>query len=87
MVENKDLIKGEIYVHENNNIFRWHEFHSSSCIGDNRKAYYKDQLFRNEDAKRIATPQEKHWLECCERLGKFVTFGESQLSFVREWIW
>lgn len=46
---------------------------------------YKDGGFAYDNI-RLATPEEKHWLEECIKLDKFISFEEAMKSFVPEYV-
>lgn len=40
----------------------------------------------NHRTYRLATPEEKHWLNCCITADKFITFEEAMKSFIPEYV-
>ena len=47
--------------------------------------FSKNNGFMYENA-RMATPEEKHWLESCVKLDKFITFEEAMKTFIPEYV-
>jgi len=84
-MDKQDLIKGEYYVAYNTNIFIWGITDSTYYLGNTCTDFQKKGgNFYN--AKRLATPEEKHWLDECIRLNKFITKEEAIKSFIPEYV-
>jgi len=78
MILNKDFIDGEIYEHDNGNIFKWNKAMdgSSFYIGSNKTTFYKGKAYTGENAVHIASDLDKQWLEACIIAGKTVPLKE-----------
>lgn len=78
MILNKDFIDGEIYEHENGNIFKWNTSLTAAnyYIGNNKSRFYKDKCFNGQNAECIASDIDKQWLEACIIAGKTVPLKE-----------
>jgi len=81
MIKRENFIDGEIYEHENGNIFKWNSNLKGSIyfIGNNKSDYTiprGDVDFKNTDAVHIASDLDKQWLEACIIAGKTVPLKE-----------
>ncbi len=92
-LEKKDLIIGEVYKHENGNLVKY-QFDGDingkikgSYIGNNANKFYKqpDNNFTISCLK-LATPEEKHWLNTCIEADKFISYEEAMKTFVPEYV-
>lgn len=89
-IKKEELIEGEIYKADNGsltyimkatkdlenvkNIPEYCEFMKHGCFNGS------DLTFTN------ATPEEKHWLNCCITADKFITFEEAMKTFIPEYV-
>jgi len=90
-LEKKDLIKGEIYTSNNGNIVQYEtEYYQTGIkgfyIGNNRSTFgkNKDNVF-NISKLRLATSEEKHWLEVCIAANSFISYEEAMKTFIPEY--
>lgn len=92
-IKKEDLIKGEIYRHDNGNLVQYlYDYNDIKIyghfIGDERNAFRKyndvESLFKIEKLK-LAEPEEKHWLLECIKLNKFITFEDAMKTFTPEY--
>jgi hypothetical protein len=93
-IKKEDLIVGEVYKHDNGNLVQYLD----TCddykiyghfIGDNRSnftTHYKAISPFKIGQLKIATTEEKHWLEECIKLDRFITFEEAMKSFGHEYV-
>jgi hypothetical protein len=90
-MEYNELIINEIYTHKNGNIVKYKNLTADNkvCgvyIGGNKNGlYYNSGNFKIKGLK-LATPEEKHWLNTCIQLDKFITFEEAMKTFVPEYV-
>lgn len=94
-IKKEDLIKGEIYTHQNGNIVKYEflNLDNQVCgkhIGQNKTRFCSDMikhqgLFKIKEL-RLATPEEKYWLKTCIEQDKFITFEEAMKSFIPEYV-
>lgn len=89
-IEKENLILNEIYTHENGNIVKYEYLNNfnqvcGKFIGGNKNNFCSDMQNHagrfNIDKLRLPTPQEKHWLESCIKLDKFISFNEAMKTF------
>lgn len=94
----QDLIKGEYYVGtyigNTTSEFIWkcytdksfnYEFRIITNWSENL-SFVKYGTHSWNDNIRLATPEEKHWLDECIRLNKFITKEEAIKSFIPEYV-
>lgn len=93
-IKKEELIKGEVYRHENENLVQY-LFDSNDTqihgyfIGDKRNVFrnYNDTISKFTINKlKLATPEEKHWLESCITANKFIEFDEAMKTFIPEYV-
>ena len=64
-------------------------FRGNATFISERLEFNKDQSWcykANHRTYRLATPEEKHWLNCCITADKFITFEEAMKSFIPEYV-
>ncbi len=92
-LEKKDLIIGEVYKHQNGNFIKY-QFDGDingkikgSYIGNNADKFYRqpDNNFTISCLK-LATPEEKHWLEVCIAANSFISYDEAMKKFIPEYV-
>lgn len=92
-IKKEDLIKGEIYRHNNGNLVQYlYDYDNTKVyghfIGDGRSIFknYNETIstFKIENLQ-LATSEEKHWLLECIKLNKFITFEEAMKTFIPEY--
>lgn len=91
MVENnikhKDLIKDNYYVAKSGNIFKYFGGNNASYYLGSADGFPPNQTFNGfgggfkHDQNRLATSEEKHWLNVCITNNKFITFKEAMKTF------
>lgn len=86
----KDLIQGEVYKHYNGNLIKFQEYSSKTTIigeylGDSCSFYvsYYDSSFTISNLS-VTSPEEKHWLEECIKLNKFISKKEALKTFIKK---
>ena len=92
-LEKKDLIIGQIYKHENGNIVKY-EFDgdSNNQIKGSYIGNKADKFYRKADSNftisflKLATPEEKHWLEVCIAANSFISYEEAMKTFIPEYV-
>lgn len=94
-IKKEELIKGEIYTHLNGNIVKYQYLDNTnnvcgSHIGENKNRFVSDLSIHtgsfNITELKLATSEEKHWLNTCIKLDKFITFEEAMKSFIPEYV-
>jgi len=92
-IKKEDLIIGEVYTHENGNICRCDQITNKYIIGkhlgNDRNEFGQPPKNPGNfciDQMRLATPEEKHWLNEAIRLDKFITFEEAMKTFIPEYV-
>jgi hypothetical protein len=83
MIEIKDLKIGEYYTHSNGNIFRWSNNISDFCLGNFKKNFYTNISF--DSALRLATKQEKQWLDLCIKHNRFMPQPKFKQNIYELW--
>ena len=100
-IKKEELIKGEIY-HVQDGDFWMIGLVTKSNNGDNNWSLRGDATYITSKNKfeintswayksdtrtyRLATPNEKHWLNCCITANKFITFEEAMKTFIPEYV-
>ena len=100
-IKKEELIKGEIY-HVQDGDFWMIGLVTKSNNGDNNWSLRGDATYITSKNKfeintswayksdtrtyRLATPEEKHWLNCCITANKFITFEEAMKTFIPEYV-
>lgn len=90
-MEYNELIKNEIYTHLNGNIVRYENLNSFNKVcgihigGFKSDLYYNNGNFNIKELK-LATSEEKHWLNSCITADKFITFEEAMKTFIPEYV-
>lgn len=86
-MEINELKEGDVFVAgvNLNYINKFNNDHKGKSINIHRDTghYYKDQGFTFTNLRK-ATPEQKHWLEVCEKADKFIPYDEAMKSFVKE---
>jgi len=89
-IKKEDLIIGEIYKSTTgSHIFKYVDKNGSdNFYCNNRSNFGKEKATVGKGLDNIinATPEEKHWLEECIKLDKFITFEEAMKSFIPEYV-
>ena len=88
-IKKEELIKGEIYKNTGNNIiFKCINDKTSYGIGFRiiNKYFVRNNWFSSNSEYLLATPKEKHWLNCCITADKFITFEEAMKTFIPEYV-
>jgi len=96
-IKKEDLIEGEIYKIFNNNIKQYvyfkqnyttnNQIHHLGFISEYNNYYVKEGYHGLLDPNfKITTSEEKHRLEECIKLDKFITFDEAMKSFIPEYV-
>ena len=76
-----DLIENEIYVCSNETILKWGKNDSTNSINESGE-YWNRPGFYNSDFKfKLATTKQKHWLNECIKLVKYISFEEAMKTF------
>jgi len=92
-IKKEELIEGEIYTHEKGNIFRCDQINNTIICG--KYINITQNVFRKPPENpgnfwikeiRLATSEEKHWLESCITADKFITFKEAMKTFITEYV-
>ena len=91
-IKKEELIIGEVYTHQNGNICRCDQITNTTICGkyinitdhEFRKPPENPGNFRINEM-RLATSEEKHWLNCCITANKFITFEEAMKTFIPEY--
>jgi len=90
-IKKEDLKEGDIFVTQlsyNNFLNKYGTGFSLNLKTDNsikNETLYKGGGFAY-DNMRLATPEEKHWLESCITADKFITFEETMETFIPEYV-
>ena len=100
-IKKEELIEGEIY-HVQDGDFWMIGLVTKSNNGDNNWSLRGDATYITSKNKfeintswayksdtrtyRLATPNEKHWLNCCITANKFITFEEAIKTFIPEYV-
>lgn len=80
MITKENLIKGEYYKCGTTNIFIWGINDSSFHLGNNCTTFsVGGGNFSN--AERLATDEERHWLNMCIEANKYIEYEEAILTF------
>ena len=92
-IKKEELIIGEVYTHKNGNICRCDQITNMYIIGkhlgNNRNEFRQPPKNPGNfliNRMRLATPEEKHWLNEAIRLDKFITFEEAMKTFIPEYV-
>ena len=101
-IKKEELTEGEIYhvqdgdfwmiglVTKSNNGDNGHySFRGNATFISKELKFEKDQSWcykANRRTYRLATPEEKHWLESCITVDKFITFEEAMKTFIPEYV-
>ena len=80
MIQKENLIEGQYYVNEYTNIFLQGKSDSVYYLGNRCTDFSIGGGFFN-NALRLATPEEIHWLETCVYLKQYVSFETAMLNF------
>ena len=90
-IKKEELVEGEIYKISFNSLEYISKMTENlyNCInirvGNN--ILYKSGNFNNSELLfSQATPEEKHWLNTCIKLDKFITFEEAMKTFIPEFV-
>ena len=92
-IKKEELIIGEVYTHQNGNICRCDQITNTTICG--KYINITNHEFRKPpenpgnfwiNEMRLATPEEKHWLNCCITADKFITFEEAMKTFIPEYV-
>src|SRR5690349_9989428 len=81
-IDNKNIVQYEYLTDENKicgKFIRISDNHFQSDLEDHPGNFTKERL-------KLATLEEKHWLETCIKLDKFITFEEAMKTFVPEYV-
>jgi hypothetical protein len=88
-LEKSDLIKNEVYKHQNGNLVKYqldgdiNGRIKGSYIGNNVSNFYKEATNNfTISYLKLATPEEKHWLEECIAANSFISYEEAVKTFV-----
>jgi hypothetical protein len=88
-LEKSDLIKNEVYKHQNGNLVKYqldgdiNGRIKGSYIGNNVSNFYKEATNNfTISYLKLATPEEKHWLEACIAANSFISYEEAVKTFV-----
>ncbi len=90
-IKKEDLIKNKIYVHKNGNIVKYKYLTDFGKICGKHIGESKN-IFNNNGGNfvikelRLATPQEKHWLNMCIEADKFISYEEAMKTFIPEYV-
>lgn len=92
-MEKHELIKNEVYKHENGNIVKY-QFNGDNndkikgfYIGNNADIFYKNPSSNfNIKFLILATLEEKHWLESCIKANKFIPYDKTIKTFIPEYV-
>jgi len=90
-IKKEELKEGEIYTHTNGNIVKYETLNSFNKVcgihigGNKNNLNYNNGNFTIKELK-LATSEEKHWLNECIKLDKFITFEEAIKSFIPEYV-
>lgn len=94
-IKKEELIKDEIYTHINGNIVKYQYLDSNNkvCgihIGKDKSRFVSNLsihagIFSIVELK-LASSEEKHWLNECIKLDKFITFEEAMKTFIPEYV-
>ena len=101
-IKENELIKDEVYYVEdpnhwmiglvtlpNNGDNNGLALRGRATIITKREIFSKDTDWCYKDLNRtyrLATPNEKHWLNCCITANKFITFEEAMKTFIPEYV-
>ena len=92
-IKKEELIIGEVYTHKNGNICRCDQITNMHIIGkhlgNNRDEFRQPPKNPGNfliNRMRLATSEEKHWLNECIKLDKFITFEEAMKTFIPEYV-
>ena len=89
-IKKEELIKGEIYKHDNGNLVRCDIIVDNSINGNHLSGYQEG--FKQTGGNfyigtfKLATSEEKHWLNTCIEQDKFITFEEAMKTFIPEYV-
>ena len=90
-IKKEELIIGEVYTHKNGNICRCDQITNMYIIGkhlgNNRNEFRQPPKNPGNfliNHMRLATSEEKHWLNCCITANKFITFEEAMKTLIPE---
>jgi hypothetical protein len=90
-IKKKDLKDGDVFVaqlshnHFMNKMGTGYNLHLKTDDTIRVKVLYKGGGF-SYDNMRLATPEEKHWLEECIKADKFIEYDEAMKSFIPEYV-
>lgn len=82
MITKADLIVGEYYKCSTTNIFIWGIGDSSFYLGNYCTTFSAEGGGVFSDAERLATDEERHWLDTCIKANKFIPYNEAILSYI-----
>ena len=92
-IKKEELIIGEVYTHKNGNICRCDQITNMYIIGkhlgNNRNEFRQPPKNPGNfliNHMRLATPEEKHYLNTCIKLDKFITFEEAMKTFIPKYV-
>jgi len=91
-LKKEDLIEGEIYFRKNNNTESLFIFQKNKqncvkyCLFITENNLKKTWSLIYYDNLRLATPEEKHWLETCIQQDKYVSYEEAMKTFIPEYV-
>jgi len=76
MISNKNFIDGEIYEHENGNVFLWDASIKGSnyYLGNSKTEFLKGLAFQRQNAVCVASKEDKLWLKACISADETVPF-------------
>jgi len=86
-IKKEDLIEGEIYVFNDKfiNKIQNGNLNIKFWISIPGKYFHKQPSINRTNNIKLATPEEKHWLESCITADKFITFEEAMKTFITEY--
>ena len=88
-IKKEELKEGEIYKNTGNNIiFKCINDKTSQGIGFRiiNKCFVRNNWFSSNPEYLLATSEEKHWLNSCIKLDKFITYEEAMKTFIPEYV-
>ena len=91
-IKKEELIIGEIYNCANISGSKYivkipNDLYNSTNINKDAPRLHKMGNFTTETLQwSLATPEEKHWLNCCITADKFITFEEAMKTFIPEYV-
>jgi len=79
-----ELVTGEIYKCSNGTFLKWGDKDSTNSINNSRQYWNSPGVYNNKFNFRNTTLEEKHWLNECIRLNKYISFDEAMKTYTNQ---